>query len=78
MLKRYPALLSAWRAHAMLGRIEMQCGNRDAGISAYRLAVSNIRYIADHIDDGRLRSIFLSSDEIREVFRAAGEGICTE
>ena len=58
MLKRYPALLCAWRAHAMLGRMEMQCGNPDAGIPAYRLAVANIRYVADHIDDKRLRSIF--------------------
>ena len=78
MLKRYPALLCAWRAHAMLGRIEMQCGNPDAGITAYRLAVSNIRYVADHIDDKRLRSIFLSSDAIRDVLRDAGERICTE
>ncbi len=77
MLKRYPALLCAWRAHAMLGRIEMQCGNPDAGITAYRLAVSNIRYIADHIDDKRLRNIFLSSDAIRDVLRDAGERICT-
>ncbi len=78
MLKRYPALLCAWRAHAMLGRIEMQCGNPDAGITAYRMAVSNIRCVADHIDDKRLRSIFLSSDTIRDVLRDAGERICTE
>ena len=78
MLKRYPALLCAWRAHAMLGRIEMQCGNPDGGIRAYRLAVSNIRYVAGHIDDKRLRSIFLSSDAIRDVLRDAGERICTE
>ncbi len=78
MLRRYPALLCAWRAHAMLGRIEMQCGNRDAGITAYRLAVSDIRYIADHVDDERLRSIFLSSDAIRDVLRDAGERIYTE
>ena len=78
MLRRYPALLCAWRAHAMLGRIEMQRGNPDAGITAYRLAVSNIRYVADHIYDERLRSIFLSSDAIRDVLRGAGERICTE
>ncbi|HEX4170286.1 MAG TPA: hypothetical protein VHZ55_32875 [Bryobacteraceae bacterium] len=78
MLKRYPALLCAWRTHAMLGRIEMQCGNPDAGIRAYRLAVSNIRYVADHTDDKRLRSIFLSSDAIREVLSDAGERLCTE
>jgi DNA-binding winged helix-turn-helix (wHTH) protein/predicted ATPase len=78
LVKRYPALLCAWRAYAMLGRIEMQCGNPDAGIRAYRLAVSNIRYVADHIDDKRLRSIFLSSDAIRDVLRDAGERICTE
>jgi DNA-binding winged helix-turn-helix (wHTH) protein/predicted ATPase len=73
MLERYPALLCAWRAHAMLGRIEMQRGNSDAGIKAYRLAISNIRYIADHIGDKRLRSIFLGSDAIRYVLRDAGE-----
>jgi hypothetical protein len=28
------------------GRIEMQCGNPDAGVTANRLAVSNIRYVA--------------------------------
>jgi hypothetical protein len=78
MLRRYPAPLCAWRAHAMLGRIEMQCGNLDAGITAYRLAVSNIRYVADQIDDKRLRNIFLSSDAIRDVLRDAGERICTE
>ncbi len=78
MLKRYPALLCAWRAHAMLGRIEMQRGNPDAGVKAYKLAVSNIRYVADHIDDKRLRSIFLSSDAIRDVLRDAGERICAE
>ncbi|HEY7307657.1 MAG TPA: AAA family ATPase [Bryobacteraceae bacterium] len=78
MLKRYPALLCGWRAHAMLGRIEMQCGNPDAGIAAYRLAVSNIRYIADHIDDKGLRNIFLSSDAILDVLRDAGEQISTE
>lgn len=75
MLKRYPALLCAWHVHAMLGRIEMQCGNPDAGITAYRLAVANIRYVADHVDDKRLRSIFLSSDAIRDVLRDAGERI---
>ena len=78
MLKHYPALLCAWRAYAMLGRIEMECGNPDAGITAYRLAVSNIRYVADHIDDKRLRSIFLSSDAIRDVLRDADERISTE
>jgi DNA-binding winged helix-turn-helix (wHTH) protein/tetratricopeptide (TPR) repeat protein len=75
LMKRYPAFLCAWRTHAMLGRIEMQCGNPEAGIAAYRLAVSNIRYVADHIGDKRLRSIFLSSDAIRDVFRDAGERI---
>ncbi len=78
MLKRYPALLCAWQAHAMLGRIEMQCGDRDSGITAYRLAVSNIRYIADHVDDERLRCIFLNSDAIREVLRDADEQRCAE
>ncbi len=78
MLKRYPAVLCAWRAHAMRGRIEVQCGNPDAGITAYRLAVSNIQYVADHIDDERLRSIFLSSDAIRDVLRDSGERISTE
>jgi tetratricopeptide (TPR) repeat protein len=78
MLERYPVILCAWRAHAMLGRIEMQCGNPDAGIAAYRLAVSNIRYVADHIDDRRLRTIFLSSDAIGDVLRDASERTCTE
>jgi DNA-binding winged helix-turn-helix (wHTH) protein/tetratricopeptide (TPR) repeat protein len=78
MLRRYPARLCAWRAHAMLGRIEMRSGNPDAGLAAYRLAVSNIRYIADHIDEKRLRSTFLSSDAIRDVLLNAGERVCTE
>lgn len=78
MLERYPALLCAWRAHAMLGQVEMQCGNPDAGMAAYRLAVSNIRYIADHIDDRRLRNVFLSSDAVRGVLRHAGERVCAE
>ena len=56
MLTRYPALLCAWRTHALLGRIEIQRGNPDAGIRAYKLAVSNIQYVADHIGDKRLRS----------------------
>jgi hypothetical protein len=78
MLARYPAVLGAWRTHAMLGRIEMQCGNPDAGITAYRLAVSNIRYVADHIDDERLRSTFLGSEAIGDVLRDAGERRWTE
>jgi len=78
MLERYPALLCGWRAHAMLGRIEMQRGNPNAGIRAYRIAVSNIRYVADHIHDKGLRRIFLSSDAIRDVLRDAGERICTD
>jgi len=72
MLKRYPALLCAWRVHALLGQIEMQCGNPDAGITAHRLAVSDIRYVADHIDDKCLRSRFLSSDAICDILRDAG------
>ena len=75
VLARYPAPLCAWRAYAMLGRIEMQCGNPDAGDTAYRLAVSNILYVADHVDDDHLSHIFLTSDAIREVFRAAGKPI---
>jgi tetratricopeptide (TPR) repeat protein len=71
MLERFPAALSAWQAHAMLGRIEMQRGNRDAGMAAYREAASIIGYISDHIDDERLRNIFLNSDAIRVVLREA-------
>jgi tetratricopeptide (TPR) repeat protein len=78
LLERYPALLCAWRTHAMRGRIEMQCGKPAAGITAYSLAVSNIRYIADHIGDKRLRSIFLNSEAIRDALRDAGERIGTE
>jgi hypothetical protein len=61
----------------MLGRIEKQCGNPDASDTAYSLAVSNIRYVADHVDDERLRRIFRNSDAIRDVLRAAGEPIGT-
>ena len=77
VLGHYPAPLCAWRAYAMLGRIEMQCGKPGASDTAYRLAVSNIRYVADHVDDERLRSIFRTSDAIRKVLRAAGEPIST-
>jgi hypothetical protein len=63
--------LSAWQAYAMLGRIEMQRGNRDAGMAAYREAASIIGYISDHIEDERLRNIFLNSDAIRVVLREA-------
>jgi hypothetical protein len=73
ILERYPAPLRAWQAHSMRGRIEMQRGNRDAGVTAYRQAASIIRYVSDHIDDNRLRSIFLSSDAIRGVLHEAGE-----
>jgi DNA-binding winged helix-turn-helix (wHTH) protein/tetratricopeptide (TPR) repeat protein len=71
MLDRFPAALSAWQAHAMLGRIEMERGDRDAGLAAYRHAASMIRYVSDHIDDERLRNIYLNSDAIRVVLREA-------
>jgi hypothetical protein len=55
----------------MLGRIEMERGDRDAGLAAYRHAASMIRYVSDHIDDERLRNIYLNSDAIRVVLREA-------
>jgi hypothetical protein len=78
ILGRYPAPLCAWRAYAMLGRIERQGGNLHASDTAYRLAVSNIRHIADYVHDHRLRSTFLRSDAICEVLRIAGERIGAE
>jgi tetratricopeptide (TPR) repeat protein len=78
ILERYPAPLCAWRAYAMRGQIEVQCGNPAAGSAAYKLAISNIRYVADHVDDKRLRSTFLTSDATCGVLRTSGERIGTE
>jgi DNA-binding winged helix-turn-helix (wHTH) protein/predicted ATPase len=73
ILQRYPAPLRAWRTYSMRGRIEMQRGNPEAGVAAYKEAASVIRYISDHTDDKRLRSIFLSVDPVRAVLREANE-----
>src|SRR5690242_18415532 len=57
---------------------EMLRGDHDEGITAHNRAVSNIQYIADQVDNRRLRNIFLSSDAIRDALRQAGEQICPE
>jgi tetratricopeptide (TPR) repeat protein len=78
ILQRYPAPLGAWRTYSIRGRIELQRGNSEAGVTAYKEAASVIRYISDHINDPRLRRMFLSSDAIRAVLREANEQICTQ
>jgi hypothetical protein len=54
-----------------MGRLRAQLGRRNAARAAFAEAASIIRYIAENVDDERLRQIFLSSDMVREAL--AGE-----
>jgi len=70
ILRDFPAPLTAWKGHLAMGRLQAQLGRPDAARAAFAEAASLIRYIACNIEDQRLRTVFLSSEPVREAFAA--------
>lgn len=70
-LRLHPAPLFAWRAHAMLGRVQSALGAHEEALRAYREAADIVRAIAASVDEEALRAIFLESSAVREVLDAA-------
>jgi tetratricopeptide (TPR) repeat protein len=71
VLRAYPAPLQAWKTYAMLGRLHLQMGNAEAARMAFGESVATVRSIANNVEDELLRSNFLNSDAVREVFHGA-------
>ncbi|HYL77747.1 MAG TPA: protein kinase [Bryobacteraceae bacterium] len=70
--KQSSALLVAWKACAALGRLRRQKGAHEAAQTAFAEAATIVRGIAENVDDEALRSKFLNSAAVREVFEGGG------
>jgi serine/threonine protein kinase/tetratricopeptide (TPR) repeat protein len=73
VLRAHPTPLLAWRLHAALGRLHARMGRTDAAREAFAEAAAIIQTIAGHINDDRLRTVFLNSAAVRDVLRTQPE-----
>jgi tetratricopeptide (TPR) repeat protein len=72
-LRENPAPLVAWKVFATLGRLRLLSGDRESARQAFAQAALVINSIAEHISDESLRTTFLNSAPVCEVFAGASE-----
>ena len=70
-LHQHPCPVAAWKIQSALGRAHEGLGDRRQANVAFEDAAGIIRGIAEHIDDEDLRTAFLNSPAVRDVFNAA-------
>jgi hypothetical protein len=68
-LRVHPAPLVEWRIHAALARLYRLKHESEAARQSSAQAVQIVHQIASNIDDGQLRSRFLSTPAVQEVFQ---------
>ncbi len=73
-MKTYPVPIVAWKTYALRGRLRAQSGDSAGAREAYAHAGVNIKKIADGVHDEVLRTAFVNSFPVREVF----EGVSFE
>ncbi len=71
LLRDYPAPLALWKTHAALARLHASAGRAEAAREAFAQAAAVAEQIAWSVGDEKLRTIFLNSARIREVFAGA-------
>jgi hypothetical protein len=67
-LRSHPAPLVAWRIHATLGRLHRLRHETEAARESYAQAADIVNQIATNINDERLRSTFLNTPAVQELF----------
>ena len=70
-LHTHPVPIVTWKTYAALGRLCSQSGESPGAREAFAQAATIVDMIAVGTNDERLRSIFLTSKAVREVFEGA-------
>jgi serine/threonine protein kinase/tetratricopeptide (TPR) repeat protein len=74
-LRTHPVPIVEWKVYAGLGRLHERAGEKGLALAAFARASDVVRKIAAGVSEDRLRSVFLNSRPVLEVFEGASQAV---